>query len=146
MARPSTALGNWYATALFWKPQAALFLNERTLLPVFLPLAPAANLADRFPDQLGRVMDALGIPIEFVLQEVGVMDKATFAKTASRSLLASMNALAHRSGWTRHYVEDDDMLLTLSLDLAKMPCGPLFKRHISPNRELAALVSKVLGE
>jgi hypothetical protein len=30
---PATALGNWLATALFWKPQAALFVNERTFLP-----------------------------------------------------------------------------------------------------------------
>ncbi|NBW46191.1 MAG: hypothetical protein EBR45_11645 [Betaproteobacteria bacterium] len=38
----STHLGNWYATALLWKPQMALMVNERTLLPVLLPLAPAA--------------------------------------------------------------------------------------------------------
>lgn len=28
---PSTSLGNWYAPALFWKPQVALFVNETTL-------------------------------------------------------------------------------------------------------------------
>ena len=33
---PSTALGNWHATALFWKPNVALFVNDRTLLPVFV--------------------------------------------------------------------------------------------------------------
>jgi hypothetical protein len=53
---PSTALGNGYATVLFWKPQVALFVKERTLLPVFVPLAPAVKVADRFPDQLGRVL------------------------------------------------------------------------------------------
>lgn len=37
-----TALGNWYATALFWKPQVALLVSEKTLLPVLMPLAPAA--------------------------------------------------------------------------------------------------------
>jgi hypothetical protein len=37
---PTTALGNWYATALFWKPQLALLVNERTLLPVLMPLRP----------------------------------------------------------------------------------------------------------
>lgn len=62
---PTTALGNWYATALFWRPQAALFVNERTLLPVFVPLAPAAKVAERLPDQLGRLLDALEVPIEF---------------------------------------------------------------------------------
>ena len=38
----STVLGDWFATALFWKPQVALLVNQRTLLPVFMPLAPAA--------------------------------------------------------------------------------------------------------
>jgi hypothetical protein len=47
--QPSTVLGKWYATALFWKPQVALFVNEATLVPVLLPLAPAATLAERFP-------------------------------------------------------------------------------------------------
>ena len=51
VAEPSTLLGNWYATALFWKPQVALLVNERTLVPVLLPLAPAGQLAKRVPDQ-----------------------------------------------------------------------------------------------
>jgi hypothetical protein len=84
--KPLTALGNWYATVLF--------VNERTLLPVFVPLAPAAKLAARFPDQLGRVPDGLGVPVEFVLQEVGAMSEASYAKTANRSVVGSMNDFA----------------------------------------------------
>lgn len=52
---PSTSLGNWYARALFWKPQVALFVNEATLLPVLMPLAPGNSLAERFPGHLGAV-------------------------------------------------------------------------------------------
>lgn len=44
-----TVLGSWYATAVFWKPQVALFVNEATLLPVLMSLAPTATLTDRFP-------------------------------------------------------------------------------------------------
>ena len=40
----TTLMGQWYATAMFWKPQVALFVNEPTLLPVLLPLVPAATL------------------------------------------------------------------------------------------------------
>lgn len=36
----TTKLGDWYATAVFWRPQVGLFVNETTLLPVFVPLAP----------------------------------------------------------------------------------------------------------
>jgi hypothetical protein len=56
-----TLLGNWYETALFWKPQVALLVSERTLLPVLMTLAPAARLARRFPTQLALVLKAHGI-------------------------------------------------------------------------------------
>ncbi|MGH3826906.1 MAG: DUF6933 domain-containing protein, partial [Pseudonocardiaceae bacterium] len=39
----TTLLGDWYATALFWRPQVALLVSEVTLLPVLMPLAPAAT-------------------------------------------------------------------------------------------------------
>jgi hypothetical protein len=41
----TTGLGNWYATALLWKPQIALFVNERTLLPVLSKRSSKPNLA-----------------------------------------------------------------------------------------------------
>ena len=52
VSEPATILGNWYANVLFWKPQVVLLVNERTLLPVLMPLAPAATLAERFPEVL----------------------------------------------------------------------------------------------
>src|SRR5665213_2698134 len=30
----TTNLGNWFAKPLFWRPQYALFINEKTFLPV----------------------------------------------------------------------------------------------------------------
>lgn len=36
-AAATTLLGEWYATALFWRPQVALLVNEPTLLPVLMP-------------------------------------------------------------------------------------------------------------
>lgn len=66
----STLLGNWYATALFWKPQDALLVNEKTLLPVLMPLAPATDLATRFPEDLASVLVAHGIPQQFIEHEL----------------------------------------------------------------------------
>ncbi len=40
-------LGDWFATALFWKPQAMLLVNQRTLLPVVVPLAPTEFISTR---------------------------------------------------------------------------------------------------
>ena len=61
VASPTSLLGNWYATALFWKPQIALFVNETTLLPVLVALGPAATLSRRFPDQLRVALNAHGM-------------------------------------------------------------------------------------
>ena len=58
----TTLMGQWYATALFWKPHVALFVNETTLLPVLMPLAPAASLLARFPQHLAAVLAAHGTP------------------------------------------------------------------------------------
>lgn len=51
----SGVLGDWYANALFWRPQVALFVNERTRLPVFVPLAPAKSVVDRLPAEFEGV-------------------------------------------------------------------------------------------
>jgi hypothetical protein len=39
---------------LFWRPQVTLLVNERTLLPVFVPPAPASTLLSRFQEPLCR--------------------------------------------------------------------------------------------
>src|SRR4029450_8566447 len=67
---PTTALGNWYATALFWKPQVALILNERTLLPVLMPLAPASTVIRRFPSELAILLAMHGGNQAFIATEV----------------------------------------------------------------------------
>lgn len=56
--KPSTALGNWYATAILWRPQVALFVNDKTFLPVVVALAPAESLLTRFPAAVGDTLDA----------------------------------------------------------------------------------------
>lgn len=75
----STALGNWYATALFRGPQMALFVDEATLLPVLVPLAPAKSLAERFPDHVEAVLNALGTDPRFVAAEVAATVDALWA-------------------------------------------------------------------
>jgi len=88
---PTTRLGNWSATALFWKPQMALLVNERTLLPVVMPLAPAATLAKRFPAALKDVLQALDLPADFIQAEMDGMGEVVYAKTANRSLIGVLN-------------------------------------------------------
>ena len=87
----TNALGAWYATALFWRPQIALFVNEATLLPVFVPLAPAATVVDRFPNALRVILQAYAVERSFLDNEIAGMTEHQVAKTASRSVVGIMN-------------------------------------------------------
>ena len=69
----TTRLGDWYATVLFWKPQLALLVNERTLLPVLLPLAPAKTLTERIGPAVSQVLQMHGIDRDFVERELAAM-------------------------------------------------------------------------
>jgi hypothetical protein len=140
VSEPTTALGNWYATALFWKPQVALLVNERTLYPVLMPLAPAANLMERFPDSLRQTLQAGAVAAEFVESEIAAMGDGRYAKTASRSVIGIMNEFSYLAEADRAYRSIND-LVALALTLSETPCGPLYKRHVSPDRELDALVA-----
>ena len=138
----TTLLGQWYATALFWKPQVALFVNEPTLLPVLMPLAPAATLLARFPQQLAMVLAAHGTPDAIIDTELRQMHEHRLAKTANRSVAGIMNEFAFLA---ETYLSDTSVpdLLGLARRLATTPCGPLYGKHISPDRELGALVRSI---
>jgi hypothetical protein len=138
---PTTALGNWYATLLPWRPQVALFVNETTLLPVLTPLAPAATLFTRFPDALATVLSAHGVGESFVTHEREQMRDYRLAKTANRSVVGIMTEFTHLADAYRDGAPDPD-LLTLALRLSQTPCSPLYDKHVSPDRELVALLKK----
>ena len=142
---PASVLGNWYATAVFWKPQVALLVNEATLLPVFVLLAPAGQLAKRFPEELRKTLDAHGLDPRFVDQEIRVMGDGHFAKTASRSVVGVMNEFALLGRVHRDHQGPEADLIALSLLVARTPTSPLYKRQVSPVRELHALVARVAG-
>lgn len=139
VAEPSTALGNWYATAMAWRPRhVALLVSERTLLPVLMPLAPASSLIERFPECLAEVLKRLEAPQGFVAQEVAAMSEGSYAKTVSRSVLGSLTALANLADYQRWLIAENDLASNSAL-LARTPCSPLYERHVSPDHEVRAL-------
>ena len=139
----SNCLGAWYATALFWKPQLALLVNERTLLPVMMPLAPAASLAQRFPQALAKVLNALDVNPLLIQTELSQMTEVRFAKTANRKVLGIMNEFIFSIDNYRNHVGDED-LLQLSLWLAHTPCSPLYKTAVFPDQAVRELFSSAL--
>ncbi|HXZ74233.1 MAG TPA: hypothetical protein VEH31_25635 [Streptosporangiaceae bacterium] len=135
----TTLMGQWYATALFWKPQVAMFVNEPTVLPVLMPLAPAGTLLARFPQQLAAVLAAHGTPDAVIDEEQRQMRDRRLAKTANRSVVGIMNEFTYLAQAYRSDTTAPD-LLAVAMGLATTPCGPLYSKHISPDRELAALL------
>lgn len=136
----TTRLGDWYVNVLFWKPQVALFVSEAILLPVLVSFAPAATLLDRFPSAVIAHLQAHEVPRSFTERERAEMDPRVLAKTASRSVVGVMNEFKYLAG-VHAKLDGETDLLALSMRLARTPCGPLYQRHVSPDRELAAIVA-----
>jgi hypothetical protein len=118
----------------------ALFVNEATLLPLLVPLAPSATLLERFVPALGTLLSAHGSSPAFVGAEAKEMAEWRLAKTTNRSTVGTMNEFTLLAGAYAAPGGGPD-LVELSLRLAKTPCGPLYKRNGSPDRELAVLLS-----
>ncbi len=91
---PTTVLGAWYATVLRWRRPAALFVNERTLLPLVMSLTPARTLLHRLPDALAEVLSAHGVPARLIEAERVHALEHRLAVTANRSLVV-MNEFTH---------------------------------------------------
>lgn len=141
----TTWLGPWYATVLRWRRPAALVVNEATLLPVVVALAPAKTLLARLPDAIADVLGAHHVPADLVEAERAAMATVALAPTANRSVVGVMTELAYLAGPSPSGTPGPAELLALSLQLATAPLGPLYKRHLSPDRELAALVATRTG-
>ncbi|MBC6451287.1 DUF6933 domain-containing protein [Actinokineospora xionganensis] len=140
--RGTTLLGPWYATALFWRPRVVLLVNETTLLPVLMPLAPAATLTARIAEQVTTVLTAHDTPTAILDQELRHMQACQLGTTTNRSVVGVMTEFA-RLAEIHHDADPAMKLVELSLRLAVTPCGPLYSRNISPNRELAATLREI---
>lgn len=139
-AASSGRLGDWYANVWFWWPQVAIFVSERALLPVIVPLAPASSVIGRFPVAFSEVATRIGVASAVLDDEVAEMATWTLAKTASRSVLGVMNEFAHLADNYRERHDPVD-LVELSLWLAQVPCSPLHSSHGFPDLELKALLA-----
>ena len=133
-------LGPWYATIATGRPQLALLVHEATLLPVVMPLAPSRSLFRRFPTALAEVLAAHGVNQAVIDAELEAMDWDLTRKTASRSMTGM---LVEFTFLARHHLGADPGLdLTqLSINLARTPCSRLYKRHVSPDKELNAFLA-----
>jgi hypothetical protein len=119
--RSTGALGDWYATALTWRPQAALFVNETTLLPVLLPLAPAATVTSRFPAALAQTLAAHQVPRLFRDTELAHMTECRMAPTSNRSVVGIMVEFSRLAQAYRTTTETPDLPAPLP-SRSRWPC------------------------
>jgi hypothetical protein len=132
----TTALGDWFANALFWRPQVALLVNSRTLLPVFMELAPAATLLECAPAAIDAVLGRLGVDETFLTSERKAMSEVRIAPTNDRRVLGAMNEFAFHGEWL--WKEGQHDLEALSLRMSSLIIGKLAEG--SPDRALAAVM------
>ena len=132
----TTALGDWFANALFWRPQVALLVNSRTLLPVFMELAPAATLLERAPVAIGAVLRRHGVDETFLAAERKAMSEVRIAPTNDRRVVGVMNEFAFHGEWL--WKEGQHDLETLSLRMSRLIIGRLAEG--SPDHALAAVM------
>ena len=131
---PTTRLGDWYGNVLFsGHHRFLMFVSERSLLPVLMPLRERNQLLPNFRARLAELLLHLCIPEKDVTKELSEMAEVVIARTANRSLLGTMNDFTQN---VKAYLQmhDDISLLDLELRLAGTPCGPNVYRY--PN-ELA---------
>nr|WP_157522608.1 hypothetical protein [Mitsuaria sp. 7] len=107
----------------------------RTLLPVVVPAKDSRSLVRRIGEALDPMLASLGVPADDVIAERDAMQHWVLGKTASRSILGSLNdfALQLQIGLT-HF--PDRTFLEHSLWLAEAPMGAI--EYGSPDRATVA--------
>jgi hypothetical protein len=138
----TTLLGEWYATALFWKPRVVLLVNEGTLLPVLMPPAPVRTAPARIGRQIAAVLAAHRTPTAIIDAERQQMRHCRISTTANRSVVGVMTEFTRLAEVYRGAGTSQD-LLDLAIRLATTPCSPLYDKNISPGRELQALLRSI---
>ncbi len=125
---PTGALGDWYANLI---PTCAgdliIFVNERSLITVAVPVWEAENLVPLFRTRVRNLLAMIGLPWDVIEREIGHLDPVRFAKTASRSVLGSMNNIAWHYQVRAEEAKDrgDLRLSPVEFKLGQMPFSPL---------------------
>jgi hypothetical protein len=131
---PTGALGDWYANLVpTYAGDLIIFVNERSLITVAVPVWESENLIPIFRARVVNLLMMIGVPQKVIDSEISHLDPVQFARTASRSLLGSMNDIA----WNYQVIsEEADYIAHTNLSIAEhklsqMPSGPLNYRYPS---------------
>jgi hypothetical protein len=118
----NTRLGDWTANLFFiGRQQLVLGVNNNTLLPVLLPIAPNKTFLARFVEAAGEMLMAIGIDRKAVLEELAAMKECIVAPTNDRRVLGTINDFGRMLEVYLH----GRPLPEVALHLAEAPCSPI---------------------
>jgi hypothetical protein len=124
-ASATSRLGDWDAKLVATRPKhLVLCTNERTLLSVVVPFAPAKDLRSRFAAAAERLIRRITAPDEIIVEEIAALSDIRLGRGYNRSVRSSMTHFGYAvEAWLARErgLDLDDM----SLWLCDTPCFPL---------------------
>jgi hypothetical protein len=124
----TSRLGDWYANLVpTYAGDLIVFVNEKTLLSVAIPIWESDNLLLLFRLRIGNLLEMIGIQSKAIEHELLHYSHIQFGRTRSRSVLGSMNDIAFQY---QVIAEETENKANLSLSnaeyqLSQMPCKPI---------------------
>ncbi len=107
LPEPTTRLGNWYCNEFTASRRKYLiFVNECTLLPIVISvkgLKTSGDILEVFKQRLFKAFLLLNLPDKKFIPKLLEMDEVVFAKTASRSVVGSMNDIIAQAKFSCDY-------------------------------------------
>lgn len=74
--------------------ELVIFVNERTLLSVAIPVQLADRLFTEFPERVHNLLRTIGVSIDVALRECTELETVVLARTENRSVVGSLNEIA----------------------------------------------------
>jgi hypothetical protein len=123
---PSTTfMGDWSANFVqIGRKRVVLAVNNRTLLPVIVPVSPPKTLLPRFTQAVGEMLTTLGVDGPTVTSELAAMDERVVSTSNDRRVTG---ILVDFASLLDSYL-DARPLVEVALHLADAPCSPLSGR------------------
>jgi hypothetical protein len=127
--KPTTSkLGDWYANFVpTYSGDLIVFVNEKTLLSVAIPIWESDYLLLLFRLRIGNLLGMIGIQSKVIENELSHYDDIQFGKTRSRRVLGSMNDIALQYQVIAEMAETkaDLSLSKAEYHMSQMPCKPI---------------------
>ncbi len=137
----SSMLGDWYANLIDTRAgRLILIVNEKTLLAVAIPVLSASRLEDWFRMRVYNLLQMIGVDAKVAADELAHYEEVQYAKTASRSVLGSMNEFTYaiQYWFDPEYGELNQSISDLEVWLSEEVCFPL--EHTFPQNEARVLL------